>query len=68
MNNNITQEEKTAYDTFLNNLKDLLITSGEVTSSEIGDILLMPYSEYQRLGSFFKKLGFLGIALVLKKA
>lgn len=46
MNNNITQEEKTAYDTFLNNLKDLLITSGEVTSSEIGDILLMPYSEY----------------------
>mgnify|MGYP000540314978 FL=1 len=34
MNNNITQEEKTAYDTFLNKLKDLLITSGEVTSSE----------------------------------
>lgn len=54
MNNNITQEEKTAYDTFLNKLKDLLITSGEVTSSEIGDILSMSHSEYQRLGSFLK--------------
>ncbi len=67
MNNNITQEEKIAYNTFLNELEKLLITFGGVTSSKLGDILSMPNTNYIHLGNYFKKLGYFEVAISTKE-